>query len=296
MSRFPAAVIAGLITALAGVFPIAAPASAAPLVQLAPFACGFQNFKKADGSRYVCSFVDDFNGKVLNPANWSVQASSGPSGFVAGGTCYTNSPDNVFVRNGALNLVGRVASSPFECRTPYQTLTTSHTGGAVSSWDKFSQAYGRFSFRAKYPATREAGYYGNLWLYPQSLTYGRWPQSGEIDIAEQWSGYTDRVYPSLHYPGRTDADTAMNCTVRDVRNWHEYTLEWAPTEMKFFYDAKLCWTRSWTPTPPLVAPQPFDMPFTIVMSQGLSLDGYNTMTAKLPTSGAMQIDWVRVWS
>ena len=292
MGRVRVALLASLASVIVGFGPTVEPAAAVPV---GPFACGWQVFWKPDGSRYLCSFVDNFSGTKLDSTKWVVQTSAGPSGFVAGGTCYVDSPANVFVWGGRLNLMGRVAPTASECKTPFKTFRTRYTGGAVVSWEKFAQAYGRFSFRARFPATHQPGYYGNLWMYPQRHTYGPWPLSGEIDIAEQWSGYVDRAFPSLHFGGRTKADTAMNCKVANIGNFHIYTLEWTPTEMKFYYDTTLCFRRSWTPMAPFAAPQPFDQPFALVMSQGLGPDGFNTITDALPKSGAMQVDWVRVW-
>lgn len=256
-------------------------------------ACGPEKFRKSDGSRYTCSFVDNFSGTNLNRELWMVQTSAGQSGFSPGRTCYVNSSDNVFVRDGNLNLVARIGNYA-RCKTPYKLFYSKYTGGAVVSWDTFAQTYGRFSFRAKFPGSRLPGYWGNLWLSPRELTYGGFPRSGEIDVAEQWSGHVDLVHPSLHYPGRTRADTAWDCKVPNVGEFHTYTLEWAPTQMKFFYDGDLCFTRSWRPWMHPRDGRPFNHPFVLVMSQGFG-DPYFSVSRYLPRSGVMQVDWVRVW-
>lgn len=275
---------------------VAEPASAAlpSASRVKPTSCGSTTYRKADGTKYVCSFADNFNGSSLNSSHWTVETSSGHSGFSPGNTCYVNSSKNIFVRDGHLNLVARMNAAKTRCKTPYKVFFSKYTGGGVVSWHRFSQTYGRFSFRAKLPATHLAGFWGNLWLYPQTNTYGGFPASGEIDVAEYWSGHPDLVHPTLHYPGSNRQDTAWDCKVANVGTFHTYTLEWTPTVMKFYYDSDLCFTRSWTPLARPRDGRPFNKPFVLVMTQGFG-DPYFAVSRKLPTTGTTQVDWVRVW-
>jgi len=249
--------------------------------------------QKADGSRWVCAFSDEFSGSSLNSSKWMVATTAG-TGFMTRDTCYVDSSSNVTVRQGMLNVVARKQSNSFVCDRGSADFTTKRTGGVVTSYGRFTQAYGRFDFRAKYPSTRLAGFDGNLWLYPQPQTYGGWPASGEIDVAEHWSGHGDLVVPGIHYSGSTRDDIAWTCTVNDVRQFHTYSVEWKPTEMRFLFDGNLCFRRSWTPNSPLQSPQPFDKPFYILLSQGFG-DPYYSFAPNLPSSGTLAVDWVRVY-
>ncbi|NYJ02804.1 beta-glucanase (GH16 family) [Nocardioides thalensis] len=282
----------GVSLAVAGAGPVGGPAQAAPSGPTTP-ACGGVQPTKADGSPWVCTFSDEFSGKSLAPAKWRAQTTAF-SGWTTADTCYVDTSRNIAVRDGLLRLTARTESRPLSCSTGSSSWSTRHTGGAVMTWNRFAQAYGRFEFRAKYPATREAGFWSNLWLYPQELTYGRWPHSGEIDVAEHWSGHGDKVFPSLHYSGRTSADTAWSCTVADATQFHTYRLEWTPEVMRFYYDDALCFERAWTPSAPLVAPQPFDKRFFLVLSNGYGDTTY-PISQSLPGQGEMAVDWVRVY-
>ncbi len=248
---------------------------------------------KANGTRWACTFSDDFSGSTLNSNKWMV-ATTAQTGFATQETCYVNSSSNVSVRQGALNVVARTGSSTFSCDRGSADFDTKRTGGVVTSYGRFTQAYGRFDFRAKYPATRLAGFDGNLWLYPETRTYGGWPASGEIDVGEHWSGHGDLVVPGIHYAGSTRDDIAWTCTVNDVRQYHTYSVEWEPTEMRFSFDGRLCFRRSWTPSEPQRSPQPFDKPFYILLSQGFG-DPYYPFASNLPSTGTMAVDWVRVY-
>jgi hypothetical protein len=123
---------------------------------------------KADGSSWTCTFVEDFGGKSLDTRKWVVQDTSS-SGFTMGRTCFDS--EGVKLRRGELHLTVKKVK-PFTCRSPFGNFTSEHKGGDISTWGRFSQ------------------------------TYGRWPNSGEIDVAEWWSSRHEYVHPSLHYAGR----------------------------------------------------------------------------------------------
>jgi beta-glucanase (GH16 family) len=284
-------VLATVVVSLGTMAPASAAGPAKPGAKSSE--CGGVIPRKADGSRWTCTFSDEFSGSSLNSKKWMV-ATTASTGFATRETCYVNSPNNVQVRNGALNLIARTGSNTFTCDRGSADFDTARTGGVVTSYGRFTQAYGRFDFRAKYPATRLPGFDGNLWLYPQTLTYGAWPASGEIDVAEHWSGHGDLVVPGIHYAGSTRDDIAWTCTVNDVTQYHTYSVEWEPTEMRFSFDGQLCFKRSWTPSDPLESPQPFDKPFYILLSQGFG-DPYYEFAPDLPSAGTMAVDWVRVY-
>ncbi len=216
------------------------------------------------------------------------------TGFVTSGRdCYLDDPKNVAVSSGSLHLTSRVESESFMCKSPYGDFSTNITAGTVLSYGKFAQTYGRFEFRAKFPSTAGATLDSALWMYPQDPAYGGWPNSGEIDIAE-WFGdpYADHVVPSVHYAGENRALTSgRNCVVPNADSeFHNYAVEWTATEMSFYYDNTMCFQHAWTSSAPLLAGQPFDQAFDLVMTQtgpwGVPIVG-KTYT--------MDIDWVRAW-
>lgn len=250
---------------------------------------------KADGGSWACTFNEEFAGTELDRDRWVSQQTALSGWYTAGGVCYFDSPSNIRVRGGVLHLIAR-RHEPFECKTPSGAFTASYTGGSVSTWGRFSQTYGRFEIRAAFPKTTVAGLHSTLWLYPQKHTYGAWPNSGEIDIAERFTANPGRVFPTAHYP--SDADwtlrTGWGCYISDPEAFHRYAIEWTPQEMRFIYDGKTCWQHSWTPKYPLVAPQPFDHPFQVVLTQALG-GGHNAVSSATPLPAETLVDWVRVW-
>ncbi|WP_182481368.1 IPT/TIG domain-containing protein [Nocardioides immobilis] len=258
-----------------------------------PDACG-DLLVKDDGSTWTCSFVDDFDGQSLDTTKWGVQQSS-ITGFRTGETCYVNSPENIAVRNGELLLTARREAQNLACDSTLGSFSTPYTGGMVGTRGKFSQTYGRFEVRAKYPAVTVAGLHGGFWTMPRTNTYGVWPASGELDIAEWWSNAPTQVLPTLHYTGDSLADSGWNCRVSTPSSYHTYTMEWYPDVVRFFIDGEMCFERSWTPTG-LIAPQPFDKPFSMILNMGVgSLSGGNKVSADTPLPATYTVDYAKVW-
>jgi beta-glucanase (GH16 family) len=257
--------------------------------------CGGMSPRKASGRRYTCTFSDDFDGTVLDRTKWMVQDTR-VTGVASGNKdCYLDSPNNISVSGGAVHLTARVEPRVFFCHRGIFSFFTNTSGATIVTKGHFAQAYGRFEFRAALPAYSGPGLHSAMWLYPAENTYGPWPTSGEVDVAEWFSALADHVYPTLHYRGEPPrGDTGEDCAVADPWNYHRYALEWTPTAMRFSYDGQECFAASWTPAPPLSAPQPFDQPFYVVLTQIFGVL-FNHATPATPKVATMDVDWVRVW-
>jgi beta-glucanase (GH16 family) len=252
---------------------------------------------KADGKPWRCTFADDFGGNALDPTKWgpSTTAMSNLSGT---GDCWISNPDNISVSNGALHLTTRRTPTPFPCTTADgRTFQRQVTSGSVTSSGRFAQAFGRWEIRARFPHVTAPGSHSALWLYPQDRVYGRWPISGEIDIAEFYSRYPDRVIPIIHYKvSRPDATITNNeCFVDRPWEFHTYTVLWTRGRILITIDGRTCVDHLIHPAAPLTDGQPFDQPFMINLTQALGI-GPNTATAATPFPLTTDIDYVRVWA
>jgi beta-glucanase (GH16 family) len=258
-----------------------------------PWQCGLP-LRKPDGSAWTCRFVDHFSGTRLNTASWTVQKSSNSAAAPAL-ACWEDDPENVRVSGGSLHLTVRKKSAPFLCQSPWGDFTTQYTGGSISTWDKLEMTYGRYEIRAKFPTATVAGIHSALWLYPREMTYGPWPRSGEIDIAEYFTKYPDRAIPNIHYnDAGLDPSTNNQCYIRNPRMFHTYTVEWTPGLITIDYDRKRCLTHR-IKAASLTGSAPFDKPFFLVLTQtlGIGQNPFNASTTPLPQT--MEVDRVRVW-
>jgi beta-glucanase (GH16 family) len=248
-----------------------------------------------DGQQWPCSFDDEFNGSSLDTSNWIVQQTA-DSGYHSGVECYEDSPNNVSVSGGTLNLTVEQATSSFLCPSdpPYPT---DYTSGMVSTYQRFTQAYGLFEVRAKISDATTQGLQTSFWLYPAQLTYGAWPLSGEIDIAELFSQYPTLAIPFVHYNNSSNDPDATNddCAIGDPSQFHTYALEWTPQSMAFMYDGKTCLVDHWNTASPLVDPEPFNAPFYICLTQALGIGTNLFLPGTTPLPATTSVDWVHVW-
>ncbi|RNL65188.1 glycoside hydrolase family 16 protein [Nocardioides marmoriginsengisoli] len=284
-----AVVVLGLGTALLATAQLS-PAEAKLPAKAVAGPCGTAVVLKADGTPWTCTFGDDFTGSTLDTSKWFIQTTAN-SAYNSGGACYTDTKQNVTQSMGSLKLVARKVFKAFVCASPTGSYLTNYTAGTVSTFNRFAQAYGRFEVRAKFPSGRLPGLQSAIWMYPQENTQP-WPYNGEIDIAEWYSQYPDRVIPFLHY-GSSYMDpnaTNTNCKVANVSGaWHTYLLEWTPQAIKISYDGKVCLTNT------AVAGQyPFNKAYMLVLSQMLGT-GSNAVTSRTQLPATTQIDYVRVW-
>ncbi len=252
---------------------------------------------KSGGGTWTCTFDEEFNGTVLDSSKW-VPVTTADNGYAAGPSCFVNSPDNIAVGGGVLSLTTRKTAQPFVCNSPKGAFTTSYTAAQVATWGRFSQTYGRFAVRAKFPASKIAGLQSSLWMWPQnSLATGL---SGEIDIAEEYSVYSDRVIPYLHYaynPVTRNVATNTNlvtnnfCLISNVNAFHEYAVEWTASTIKVVFDGKTCLVDNLLP----LGASPFNQPFFLALSACLGIGANAFDPAKTPLPATTQIDWVRAW-
>jgi len=256
-------------------------------------ACGVLR-PKADGSFWDCTFVDNFEGSELDNTKWLASETS-LSGVTSGREgCFVRSDKTISVSRGKLRLTAR-RRAPFTCESPLGNFSTMWSAAGVTTRGRFSQAFGRFAFRAKMPKTALPGAHSTMWLYPKSHLYGLWPLSGEIDVAEWYSALPGQVFPSLHYAdGASDIATGREGYIDDMSRYHTYAVEWTPTTMQFYYDGALTFEHSWTPLAPLTGSQPFDQPFNVVMTQAWG-GKWNAPTAETPKFVTMTVAWVKAW-
>jgi len=118
--------------------------------------------------------------------------------------------------------------------------------GAISTFDKFHQKYGRFEASIKIPS--HVGTFPAFWLYHQKR---RWEgtQRTEIDIMENLGHAPHFIYNSFHY--HTDVTTSYSGNANFLRpspsgqifsgtdysqNYHTYAVEWSPGYVAWFID------------------------------------------------------------
>lgn len=323
-SRLARLAAAALLTAGSLVATLVVSSGGAPAA--AAVTCGGETPPpKANGVAWVCTFDDEFSSLLLN-AHWVAQLTSNSSyttGLSPYRVCYQKNSKTIAQSNGVLKLSVVKQAKPFTCTDPSGSFSTSYSGGMVSTYNTFSQLYGRFSVRALLPNTTVPGLQETLWLWPTNdLKYAatgpaKCEPSGEIDFAEMYSLYPNSNIPFLHYcqdanyppnwTTNTNVYTAypppnnqpgMDCTM-DHTQFNIYTVVWQQGQIALYVNGKTCVIDNYHAMN-LASPAPFDQPFFIALTQALGIPDAkgpgNGPTASTPLPATTQIDYVRIWS
>ncbi len=264
------------------------------------------------------AWTDEFDGEAIDESKWGFDMGNGfynddAKQWINGWgndelQYYTRDPDNAFVKGGSLHIRALKESRDGFGYTSARLRTRAKDGTNL-----FSQAYGRFEFRAKLPIGQ--GIWPALWLLPAGSEYGGWAASGEIDILETKGQEPKRIQGALHFGGRWPANTF---TVGEhffdsgsIADFHVYALEWNPGEMQWEVDGKVYATmNSWWSTGRAdekggVAPQaeadlnpwpaPFDKPFQVLINLAVGGKFLGNPDSTTPFPAEMEVDYVRVY-
>jgi beta-glucanase (GH16 family) len=144
---------------------------------------------------------------------------------------YTNSPENVHIKNGMLKIIAKRNPDG-----PEYTSTRLITKG------KKDFLYGRIEIRAKLPRGR--GTWPAIWTLASQSGYGEafWPDNGELDIMEHVGFDQDRVHNNIHtkaYHHSIGTNKGNSRMVTDVSDkFHTYTMDWLPSSVVFLIDGE----------------------------------------------------------
>lgn len=266
------------------------------LTLVASSACGgTPTVPRPGGGLWRCTFSDEFDGSSVDPLKWGIVTTK-ESGFRSGGECYVDGTDNVAVGDGRLDLTVRALPNKFACLSPVDGWVTRYTGGMVTTAERLEQAYGRWVVRARFVGATSTGVQSAIWLWPSTKAYGAWPRSGEIDVAEFYSRYPDRVIPFVHYEGDQADPSVTNtkCFVDRPEEFHDYAVDWTPEAITITIDGRVCVATRWESST-LPRPAPFDQPFQLNLTQALGIGQNAFVPGTTPLPASLQVDHVRVW-
>ncbi len=135
-----------------------------------------------------------------------------------------------------------------------------------------------------------AGYSAIALLWPQSE---KWPDDGEIDIAEVNRGA--RAYANSFVHNHANNDRLGHTTVADFTKWHVLSVDWTPDHVTFYLDGSKQWTVGLDPRTAGLVPTTSAMHLAIQLDQGC--DAFvECRTAATPAKIVMHTDWVRMYS
>lgn len=207
---------------------------------------------------------------------------------------YTTITDNIFVRDGKLVLKA--------IKTKDENGNDYYTSGKVTGQNKTDFMYGKVVVSAKTPEGQ--GLWPAIWMMPTDEDYyGQWPKCGEIDIMEVLGNQTHIAYGTVHY-GEPHAEQQGIYTLDNgsfSEDFHEYSVEWEPGEMRFYIDGNHYhtvndWFTRVEGEEEKPYPAPFDQTFFVQMNLavGGTWPGDPDETTDFDNAEFM-IDYVRVY-
>lgn len=184
-------------------------------------------------TNYKLVWQDEFDKDGLpDETKWSYDV--GGHGWGNGEYQYYTDGKNCYVKDGHLVIEARKESCEGRDYTSARLVTR-----GKGDW-----LYGRFEIRARLP--RGLGNWPAIWMLPTDWEYGEWPDSGEIDIMEHVGYDPNTVHASIHTKSYNHCENTQKTASRYVEgvceDFHVYTLEWLPDQIRIFVDDELYFT------------------------------------------------------
>jgi beta-glucanase (GH16 family) len=236
---------------------------------------------------YQLVWADEFNYTGLpDSTKWGYDLGVGNWGWGNNELqTYTNRAENVYVDNDVMTITA--------LKERYDN--SDYTSARVVSRHKGDWLYGRVEVKAK--LSEGKGTWPAIWMMPTDSIYGVWPRSGEIDIMEAVGYKPNRVLGTVH----TENNYGGNGIGREIpfentsTEFHVYSLEWTPDQIKIFADEILISTYN---NPKFAKDNqkfwPFDQRFHLIMNIAMGGTLGRDVDPNF-TSATMEIDYVRVY-
>ena len=231
---------------------------------------------------------DEFNGRELNPDNWTRQVLPDP--FNDEWQQYFDREENAYVRDGYL-VIKAIHTGKEHGKDQY-TSGRLHTGG------KQEWKYGRIAARIQLPYGQ--GIWPAFWMLGANIDEiggaVAWPRCGEIDILEMYGSRDDGVVEAnLHYE---DAGHKMLGTksfhLKEgifADRFHVFEIEWNRESITWFVDG-IAYCEA-----DISANQmsEFHEKFYLLLNIAVGGAGAGRPDATTPFPARMYVDWVRVY-
>ena len=261
---------------------------------------------KADDS-WVLTWSDEFDQNSLDMTKWTYDI--GNWKLDENGNYETNgwgnneqefyTDKNTEVSDGILKIYAKKEQYVDPVQGSYD-----YTSAKLITQGKFDMCYGKVDIRARVDSGKSL--WPALWMLPTDSVYGKWAASGEIDIMEGWGSTPEKVCGTIHFgdtwPGNTYLTKNYTFSNGDsTENWHNYSIEWEPGEIRWYIDGDLYSTQNQWNSAGRAFPAPFDQNFYLILNLavGGTFDGIDGVGAEPATFAdgpkKMEVDYVRVY-
>ena len=221
---------------------------------------------------------DEFNSEgTPDPTKWGYDLGSGGWGNQEL-QYYTSRTENVTIQNGVLRIKA--------IKENYSGST--YTSARLSSKNLFSFKYGKVEIKAKLPAG--IGTWPAIWMLGNNIGTVGWPACGEIDIMEHRGSELNKIFGTLHYPGRSGGNANGGTTVisNATTDFHIYSIEWTASAITISVDNQAYHTVANSGT------IPFNHDFFLIMNVAMG-GTFGGPADQGFTNATMEVDYIRVY-
>ena len=247
--------------------------------------------QKTNGKNWKVVWSDEFEGEEIDTNKWT---------YDFGNWGWGNGEEQYYTKNNREN--ARIEKGNLIIEAQKDSKNNKWTSARLTTRGIVNFLYGKIEFRAKVP--NHKGNWSAGWTLGESYVDEKsWPYCGEIDILESVGYEMDDktgngiAHASAHSPARyfkLGNQPIRSTKVLNMNNeFHTYTLEWLPDEIKVFVDNNHYFTyndRSSKFSWPFSEPQNLILNLTI----GGGWGGYYGID-KTIDSQKLIVDYVRVY-
>jgi beta-glucanase (GH16 family) len=222
---------------------------------------------------------DEFNSDgAPDAAKWGYDLGNGSGWGNQELEYYTNRPENVIVQGGVLKIKA--------IKENYSG--SAYTSARLLSKGLFSFKYGKVEIKAKLPAG--VGSWPAIWMLGSDITTVGWPACGEIDIMEHRGSELNKIFGTLHYPGRSggNANGGTRLISNATTEFHIYSLEWTALAITISVDNQIFHTVQ---NSSLI---PFNHDFFLILNVAMGGTFAGPVDPAF-TNASMEVDYIRVY-
>jgi beta-glucanase (GH16 family) len=250
--------------------------------------------EEPDFEGYTLVWSEEFDGNEISTLNWIHELGDGtgyglPSGWGNDELqLYTDASENSYIEENADGVSALVIAATEESPGNYRS-------GKLTTQGLQSFRYGKIDARIKLPTAQ--GMWPAFWMLGDNFPTIGWAGCGEIDIIELVGFEPDVVHGNIHYVdgGQNYADAEGDPKMINEtfdQNYHNFSIEWTPTEIQWFLDEELFKTTSIDND----GLKEFDRSFYLILNVAVGGNWPGSPDATTTFPQKMYVDYIRYYS
>lgn len=161
-----------------------------------------------------------------------------------------------------------------------------YTSARMETLNKFSQTYGKFEAKIKFPAGH--GLWPAFWMEGTNIYQAGWPAAGEIDGVEPFNRNTHLVLGYAH-SAKVKYRARLTVPHPTTAGFHTYGVVWNPKGITWYFDGHayghMNATKNWG----------FSHRFFIILNLAIGGNYPGPISKSIHFPAQMIVDWVKVY-